>query len=88
MKALLSNFEIDDFPNKSMRMVAKKLGVHFAKELMTKCGGSIIYVPSRFTTRFCRRYIERHFDGHNHDKMAEDLDITPRSVYRYLDSKI
>lgn len=88
MKALLQKFEIEDFPNKSMRMVAQKLGVHVAKELMTKCGGTVVYIPSRFATRFCRRYIEKNFNGQNVDKMAEDLGITQRSVYRHLDSKI
>ena len=88
MKALLEKMEVSDLPSKTIREVARQVGIATVKELMLKCGGMVIYIPKTFTKLYCRRYIIRHYNGSNVRQLAEDLGITERTVYRHLDAKM
>jgi Mor family transcriptional regulator len=80
--------EIADLPSPVLQEVAKKVGIGVVKELILKCGGTVLYIPNNFSKQYCRRYICKHWDGKNVKQMAEDLGITERTVYRHLDAKI
>lgn len=88
MKAILSKMEIEDLPNAGLRDLAELIGVSKVKELMIKFRGRILYIPKTFNKKYCRRYIERNWDGSNVKQLAQDLGITERTVYRHLDSKL
>jgi len=88
MKALLDKMEIDDLPNEGLKLIAEKLGMSLVKELVLKCGGTVVYIPKTFNKIYCRRYILKNWTGSNVPVLAADLGITERTVYRHLDSKI
>lgn len=88
MKALLSKMTVEDLPNNGLRDLAAHIGISKVKELIIKCGGTVIYIPKTFNKIFCRRYIEKHWTGNNVKDLARDLGITERTVYRHLDAKL
>ena len=84
MISVLENLEVEDLPNEGLRQLARKTGVSFVKELILKGSGLTVYIPLNYTTVFRARYIERHFDGRNIKRLAEDLGISRRTVSRHL----
>ena len=88
MKAILSKMELEDLPNEGLRDLARQIGISKVKEIMFKFGGRVIYIPKTFNKTYYRRYIAKHWDGTNVRKIAEDLGITERTVYRHLDAKL
>jgi len=84
MRSILDKIEIDDLPNQSLKDLSKVIGISKLKELIVKIPGAKIYIPNSVKSISNKKYATEHFNGENHQEIADHLGITKRSVYRLL----
>ena len=78
------NLDIDDMPNEDLKLVAELCGVDVARSLIENLEGVTIYIPKYSYRHLIKQYIHKHFDGTNAKKLALELKISERMVYKLL----
>ena len=84
MNFLLEKLSIDDLPSPELKELAKQTSIGFVKEIIIKCSGMRIYIPKNINRVFIESYINDNFKGDNYNSLAKTLDVTPRTVRRYV----
>jgi Mor family transcriptional regulator len=80
-KAWMKEIAIEDMPNNDLRLVAESCGIEVAVSLMENMSGIAIYVPKLGDKLLKKRYIIRHYNGHNAKELALLLGMAEKFIF-------
>jgi Mor family transcriptional regulator len=77
--------DFEKFLTKDMRKILDVLGSEAFFKLCECHDGRTLYIPSDPLREAKKEYAIKYFDGSNAKELAKELDVTTRTIYRYLD---
>jgi hypothetical protein len=77
-------FTQDDLPNDGMRWLADEIGMEAAVRVIVNLAGTALYAPVTAKTALKRKYAQKHYDGHNSRRLALQLDVAERTIFKWI----
>jgi len=83
----IRSIEIEDLLDKDVKLVHEWCGTDVLIVLWEKFSSMSIYVSTKPLDRIKKRYVRKHWNGHNLKELCALLDVSERFVYEVLEEK-
>jgi len=85
--AWVRDIEIEDLLDKDAKLVHEWCGLDVLMKLWEHFPSMNIYVSTTPLNKIKKRYVKKHFNGHNVKELCKLLDVSERFVYEVLEEK-
>jgi hypothetical protein len=83
----LDDVEIEDLLTGDLKLVHEWCGMDILKKLWEHFPSMNIYVTTKPLDKAKRRYVRKHFNGHNLKDLCSKLEVSERFVYDVLEER-